>query len=93
MRISVHASGRRCNSGIRHRESEVADLVIAAPNRFGRDRLKFVNDPGWLDQILRQCAQKVLPIAFATPDKVKRLTGIELSQTDVKTITHNDGVH
>lgn len=93
MRVSVHAGAWRCNSGIRHRESEVADVVIATLKPIRERCIELAEDPGWLDQMLRQGAQKVLPIAFATLDKVKRLTGIELSQPDVNTITRNEGVH
>ncbi len=73
-------------------KGEVADLVIAVLRPIRERYLNLVDDPGWLDQMLRHGAQKVSPIAISTLDQVKKLTGIERPQPGLQTIARSEGV-
>lgn len=86
--IESHFAGK----GYRYLKSEVADLVIAALGPIRARYVELADDPGWLDQVLRHGAQKVLPIAFSTLETVKTLTGIVVPQNGVERVTHSEGV-
>jgi tryptophanyl-tRNA synthetase len=71
--IESHFEGK----GYRYLKAEVSDLVIAVLRPIRERYLELLDDPAWLDQMLRHGAERVSPIAFSTLDKVKRLIGIE----------------
>lgn len=71
-RIEAHFEGR--GYGVLKRE--VADLVVATLEPV-RDRyLRLMGEPGHLDELLRQGAERVRPTAEATLGKVKELVGL-----------------
>lgn len=87
--IEAHFKGK----GYRYLKAETADLVIAVLGPIREKYLKLMDDPLWLDQMLRHGAQRVSSIAFSTLDKVKRLTGIEHPKPRMEKITYSEGVY
>lgn len=71
--IEAHFAGK----GYRNLKAEVSDLVIAALAPIRQRYFELVADPKYLEEILQRGRARVTPIAFATLEKVKYLTGLE----------------
>jgi tryptophanyl-tRNA synthetase len=70
--VEAHFAGQ----GYGALKREVADLVIAALTPLRERYAQVLADPGYLEQVLRDGAERVRPIADATLNRVKELTGL-----------------
>lgn len=65
------------NKGYSVLKRELADLAIATLEPVREKYLKLTTEPGYLDQLLAQGADRVRPIAEATLGRVRELTGLD----------------
>lgn len=86
--VESHFEGK----GYRYLKTETADLVITVLTPIRNRYLHLVDDPTWLDQMLRRGARKVSPIAFSTLGEVKELTGIDCPRFKMEKMTRSEGV-
>ena len=70
--VEAHFAGQ----GYGALKREVADLVIATLTPLRERYEQVLADPGYLEQVLREGADRVRPIAAATLSRVKELIGI-----------------
>jgi tryptophanyl-tRNA synthetase len=69
-------------AGLRYGElkKQVADMVVAGLEPFQKRYAEYTADPGYIDSVLRQGAERVTPIADATVELVKRRMGLYTSR-------------
>ena len=68
-------------SGMRYGDlkKQVAEMVISHLEPFQQRYRQITSEPGYLDGILREGAERVSPIANATVELVKRRMGLYVS--------------
>jgi tryptophanyl-tRNA synthetase len=71
-------------SGMRYGDlkKQVAEMVIARLEPFQKRYEEIASEPGYVDRVLREGAERVMPIANATVDLVKRRMGLYTRAAD-----------
>lgn len=70
--MQLHFTGKRYGD----LKKDVADMVISKLEPFQKRYERISSDPGYIDQVLREGAERVTPIANSTVDMVKGRMGL-----------------